>query len=73
MSLLVPSDEHPNALSALQGAIRDSAFVQGAVAFVTQSGVDRLASVLGRPKRHRRADRSRCGRHSTGSSPCAPR
>lgn len=47
LGVLVPSDAHPNALACLQASITDDAIIRAAVAFVTRSGVQRLADVLG--------------------------
>jgi HKD family nuclease len=44
--MLIPSDDYPNALRALEEIIVDQAVVRAAVAFVTESGVRALAGVL---------------------------
>jgi HKD family nuclease len=46
MSELVPSESHRHGFSALRAIIKDARSISAAVAFVTEAGVGRLASLL---------------------------
>jgi HKD family nuclease len=46
MRHIVPSDDLPDALSAMRAAARDAVSIRAAVAFVTESGADQLVAVI---------------------------
>lgn len=47
MAELVPSKAHPNGFAALRQILQDAQSVSAAIAFVTETGVEQLAKLLG--------------------------